>query len=250
MMQAPTESQSQAPLMQQLAGLGLLGSTAPASSNLAELVGGQIDLFDSIALASTLASLDRPKTLGDASFESPQRQFLNARGGMIRLIANCFEPGDAPAPHTLPAPDAEFLKNPVEGAKPFIRFYSLLQSEMDHRIGRLRQSLRASLGLEDQPLPKLAVLDRILDDTLSDYSRRVLVVLPKLLGDHFKASCANFIESQDNAEQHSEAASWLKPGAWLHSFNQDMQQLLLTELDFRLLPARALLDALDTQNPS
>lgn len=248
MTQVPTDSRSQAPLLQQLAGLGAASANSvPATSNLAELVGGQIDLFDSIALASTLASLDRAKSEGNASFDSPQRQFLNTRGGMIKLIANCFEPGDTPAPYTLPAPDANTVKNPVEGAKPFLRFYSLLQSEMDHRTGRLRKSLRASLGVEDKPLPKLATLDRILDDTLSDYSRKVLVVLPKLLGDHFSRKCANFVES-DEAELSTKPASWLEPGAWLQEFNQDMQHLLLTELDFRLLPARALLDALDNQN--
>ncbi len=245
MTQPSTDSTSQAPLLQQLAGLGLLGANSvSAPGNLAELVGGQIDLLDSIALASTLASLDRAKSEGNASFESPQRQFLNARGGMMRLIANCFEPGETPPVHALPLPDADTLKNPAEGAKPFLRFYSLMQSEMDHRTSRLRKSLRASLGLEDKTLPKLAVLDRILDDTLSDYSRKVLVVLPKLLADHFSQCCANFIEA-GNVELSAEPASWLEPGAWLHGFNQDMQQLLLTELDFRLLPARALLDALD-----
>ena len=94
---APTDPSSQPPLLQQLASLGLLGSRIPANPGLAELLGNEIDLADSIALASTLASLDRARPLGNASLEPPQRQFLNARGGMLRLIASSFEPGDTPA---------------------------------------------------------------------------------------------------------------------------------------------------------
>ena len=245
---APTDPRSQAPLLQQLTRLGLLASRAPANVNLAEMLGNEIDLADSIALASSLSSLERVRPAGNVSLEKPQRQFLNTRGVILRLIANTFEPGDTPVPFTLPAPSAETLSDPAEGVKPFQRFYSLQQSEMDHRITGLRRSLRGSLGYEGPLLTRLAALDRILDDTLGEYSRRVLASLPKLLGEHFTQRREAFLQSAQ-ATQHTQPADWVKPDGWLHAFYQDMQQLLLAELDFRLLPARALLDALLDATP-
>lgn len=247
-MPAPAETRSQTPLLQQLARHGLLANRAPNQHNLAELLGSEIDLSDSIALASALASLERPKTIGQVSMEAPQRQFLNARAGMIRVIANSFEPGDTPVPFSLPKADDATLSDPAEGLKLFQRFYSLHQSEMDHRTGNLRKSLRGSLELERPALAKLAALDRIVDDTLGHYSRRVLAVVPKLLGEHFYARRQTFLQSGD-ATHHAEPIDWVKPGGWLSDFYQDTRELLLAELDFRLLPARALLDALDTQDP-
>ena len=38
---------------------------------------------------------------------------------------------------------------------------------------------------------------------------------------------------------------WLQPGAWLHTFCQDMRAVLLAELELRLQPVAGLLDALN-----
>lgn len=244
---APADPRSQSPLLQQLESRGLLASRTSAKHNLAELLGNEIDLSDSITLASALASLDGAKPAGSASMEAPERQFLNVRAGLLRVIATSFEPGDNPAPFSLPRADAATLNDPAEGVKLFQRFYSLLQSEMDHRTTNLRKSLRGSIAWEGSALAKLATLDRIVDDTLGDYSRRVLGVVPKLLGEQFYARREAFLQS-DDATHQLEPADWVKPGGWLNHFHQDMRELLLAEMDFRLLPARALLDALDTQD--
>lgn len=244
---APTDPRSQTPLLQQLASLGLLAGRAPANHSLAELLGDEIDLSDSIALASALSSLDRARPAGNVSMEQPQRQFLNARAGMLRLIANSFEPGVTPAPLSLPPASAETLSD-ADGVKPFLRFYSLQQSEMEHRVSGLRRSLRGALGFEKPALARLAALDRIIDDTLGEYSRRVLATVPKLLGEHFNRRREAFLQSE--AAEHARPADWVIPGGWLHGFHRDMQQLLLAEMDFRLLTARALLDALEAQEHS
>lgn len=248
MTQAPTEDRSHSPLLQHLGKLGLLGNASGARS-LAELLGDQIDLSDSITLASALASLDRAKVPASRSLERPERQFLNARGGMIRLIANSFEPGEGKVPYSLPAAEEATLRDPVEGVKPFLRFYSLLQSEMDHRSANLRRSLRSVLGEGPQARVRLAVLDRIVDDILGEYSRGVLAVIPKLLNLHFQTLRSAYLKDGE-AEQDATPTSWAKPGGWLHRFNGDMRQTLLAELDVRLMPARALLDAMDIQDPS
>jgi hypothetical protein len=40
-------------------------------------------------------------------------------------------------------------------------------------------------------------------------------------------------------------ARWLQPGAWLHTFCQDMRVVLLAELELRLQPVAGLLEALN-----
>ncbi len=237
---ASNDIRSDIPLLQVLAELGFAARSSQRQ-NLAELLGDQIDLADSIALARALMSLDRAKVPAAASMEAPQRQFLNARAGMIKMITNCFEPGDTPATFNLPR--AEIFSDPKEGVKPYQRFYSLIQSELDHRVTRLRKSLRASLGFEGQGMVRLAALDRIVDDTLGEHSRRVLAVLPKLLGEQFNKHSQNV----PGGLQSTNPQEWTQPGGWLLTFYQDMRHMLLAEMDFRLLPARGLLDALDTR---
>ncbi|WP_372782705.1 DUF3348 family protein [Litorivivens sp.] len=238
---------SQPPLLQKLASMNLLTSGSPASYNLAELLGAQINLSDSISLARALTSLETIKTSDSLSMERPQRQFLNARGGMIRFVLRSFEANETAIPFMLPQANQTTLDDPAEAIKPYQRFYSLHQSEMDHRVTTLRKSLRASLALDGPPRSKLANLDRILDDTLGEYGRKVLARLPKMLVARFALHREEFLNSA-TADQPIAPANWQHSGGWLHGFHQDIKQLLLAELDLRLLPARALLEALETQD--
>ena len=246
---AAPDSKSQPALLHTLTSLKLLAGGPTPNYNLAERLGDQINLSDSIALARALMSLDKVKLGDNVSLERPQRQFLNARGGMIRFILRSFEPGETSVPFMLPATNRATLDDPTEGVKPYLRFYSLHQSEMDHRVSKLRKSLRCSLALDGPPRSRLAALDRIVDDTFGEYGRHVLGGVTRLLGEHFSTQRQAFLDSAD-AEQLTDPAAWTIEGGWIHGFQQDMQQLLLAELDLRLLPARALLDALETQDKS
>lgn len=236
-------------MLQHLVSMNLLPDVRPAPYNLAELLGDQIGLSDSISLARALMSLDKVKAADTISMERPQRQFLNARGGIIRFILRSFDPSDTSAPFMLPVANRPTLEDPAEGVKPYLRFYSLHQSEMDHRISKLRKSLRASLTLDPPPRSQLAALDKIVDDTFGEYSRQVLGGVIKLVGEHFHARRQTFIESAET-DQLTDPSAWTCEGGWIHGFHQDMQQLLLAELDLRLLPARALLDVLEPQDKS
>ena len=238
---------NQPPLLQALASMGLLGAEQRTNYNRAELLGDQINLSDSIALARTLTNLENVRASDSVSMERPQRQFLNTRGGMIRFIVRSFESSDTAVPFMLPKANQATLDDPGEGIKPYLRFYSLHQSEMEHRVVSLRKSLRATLALDGPPRSKLATLDRVMDDTLGEYGRRVLSGVPKLLGEHFTQCRQDFLNSAE-AEHSTTAAHWLQENGWLHGFQQAMRQLLLAEADLRLLPARALLDALETQD--
>lgn len=243
---APTNTSGGAPLLSQLAQLGF-AAERQSKATLADTLADLIDLSDSITLTKSLAKLARVKTeFGAGDRRSAESEFLNTRAGILRFIQESFEPGDAGAPFLLPAATAETLTSASEGMQPYQRFYSLHQSEMDFRIGKLRGALRKVLSGHNLAGARLAALDQILNDTMGDHSRRILATLPRLLGQHFKALRQDFVGSRDDAID-SDPNSWTQPGEWLDRFNQDMRHLLVTELDFRLLPLRGLLDALDTQ---
>lgn len=251
MTQAPAQTPIDIPLLQELAARDCLVTKKPASYNLAELLGAQIDLADSIALAQALTALDRDKHSASASMEAAQKQLLNARGGMIRFVLRSFGAADEAlagkaAPFELPPATQATLGEPKEAIKLYRRFYSLHQSEMEHRVSRLRTSLRASMTFEGPDFIKLGNLDRILEDTLRDYVRTVLGGMSAALTKTYQQRRQEFLSS-DLAEQQTEAEAWLQEGGWLYEFHRDIQQLLIAEIDFRLLPVRALLDALESQ---
>lgn len=246
MPQASTDNTGGAPLLAQLAQLGF-ASERRSKATLADTLADLIDLSDSITLTKSLAKLARVKVdFGAGDRRSAENEFLNTRAGILRFIQESFAPGDAGAPFLLPAATPETLTGGRDGVQPYQRFYSLHQSEMDFRIGKLRGSLRKVLGGHNLAGARLAALDQILNDTVGDHSRRILASLPRLLGEHFVALRQGFLDSEPNAVD-TDPDSWTQPGEWLNRFNQDMRHLLITELDFRLLPLRGLLDALDTQ---
>jgi len=252
MSKAPARIPTDIPLLQELAARDCLVAKKAASYNLAELLGGQIDLADSISLAQALTELDRNKNSGPGSMEAPQKQLLNARAGMIRFVLRSFGGSDEAiaskaTPFELPPVTPAALAEPKETIKLYRRFYSLHQSEMEHRVTKLRTSLRASIAFEGPDFIKLGNLDRILEDTLRDYIRSVLAGMSGMLAKQYKQRRDDFLNSELSGQQ-SEPDFWLQEDGWLYHFHQDIQQLLIAEIDFRLLPVRALLDALESRD--
>lgn len=230
-----------------LSGRGLV-SAPNASRNLAEKLSQMIDLSDSISLSESLRSLAKVGVLEPRSEgASDHRQvFLDARGAMLSFIATSFVSDASSVPFLLPRANAETLVDTAAGFQPFQRFYSLHQSEMDQRIAVLRKSLRAELSMRSVALAQLAALDRMMADTLADNSRRVLAALPRLLSKRFRELAAEHLAACGGAD-FGKPDSWSESEGWLGQFNQEMQSLLLAELDFRLLPALGLLEALETE---
>ena len=103
------------------------------------------------------------------------------------------------------------------------------------------------MAFEGPDFIKLGNLDRILEDTLRDYIRSVLAGMSGMLAKQYKQRRDEFLNSELSGQQ-SEPESWLQEGGWLHDFHQDIQRLLIAEIDFRLLPVRALLDALESRD--
>lgn len=239
-------------LLNTLTGLGLRVG-APPPGSVADKLAGLIDLSESIALADALRALTRArfKLLPATSGSDPRAFFLESRGAMLAFIAGSFYSDAASVPFLLPRASAQTVADLAEAYQPYQRFYMLHQSEMDHRILSLRNSLRHRLAEHSPEMAKLASLDRIVAEPLLDHNRRLLATVPRGLSKRFKQLAEDYLESQTSSEW-GESENGLGPESWLRQFCNEMQDLLLAELDFRLLPVLGLLEALeaeDTQTP-
>lgn len=219
-----------------------------ADEGIAEKLGRLIDLSDSIALAEALRALAKrssrvaPKSAGEAD---PVAHFLSVRGALLTNVASSFAAEDA-APFLLPRADRDTLLDPQVGYSPFQRFYQLHQSEMERQVAGLRKALRQSLAARSPRLAQLASLDRAVAEPLAEHTRRLLAGLPRALAKRFAALRDTYLQSGADADS-GDIESWSQPGGWLQCFTAEMQHLLLAELDFRLLPALGLLEALEEE---
>ncbi|AKH70696.1 Protein of unknown function (DUF3348) [Spongiibacter sp. IMCC21906] len=239
-------------LLHTLANLGIQ-LESPTTASVADKLAGLIDLSDSITLADALRALTRSrfKPPADALETDASALFWEARGSILTFIADSFRSDAGSVPFLLPRASRQTVADLAEGYQPYQRFYMLHQSEMDHRILKLRNSLRQCLSAHSPDMAKLSALDRIVAEPLLDHSRRLLATVPRTLSRRFKQLAEHYLESQTSGE-FGEPDNWLGPHGWLRHFYNEMQDLLLAELDFRLLPVLGLLEALDaeeTQTP-
>jgi len=103
-------------------------------------------------------------------------------------------------------------------------------------------------------LARLAGLDAVMETALATRERAVLASVPTLLEDRHatlrksqRAALAQLVVEADSApgtsaEKAEEPADAVAP--WLDGFRKDMHSVLLAELELRLQPVTALLDAL------
>lgn len=114
-----------------------------------------------------------------------------------------------------------------------------LQQVMEADIALLRNRLRGALAAAGGDAARLAPIDAVMERTLGRHERTALASVPALLGAHFERLRQ---QAQADTTDAGEAST-----AWLDTFRNDMQSVLLAELDVRLQPAQALLAALRTR---
>ena len=231
-----------------------------SSKQFADKLGELISLSDAIVLAESLRSLKKKPFLAASSTEQPSELFMQARAGMLAFIINSFvlegdeAPGESASAFILPRPNRDTLDDPDAGFVAYQRFYSLHQSEMDHRVVTLRRQLQQIMQGKSPELAQLASLDGSMADTMADFSRRAFAGVPHLLAKRFyflnqqyrqaRAENSQLNESLSNSVQ-DETARWLQKGGRLDRFIREMQAVLLAELELRLMPVIGLIEALE-----
>ena len=93
-------------------------------------------------------------------------------------------------------------------------------------------------------MTRLAMVDAIMERSLSVRERALMTTIPTLLGAHFE----RLRKAEQSAQEEAEAAEMPPPAnAWLDTFRKDMRSVLLAELDIRFQPVEGLLAALRTR---
>lgn len=144
------------------------------------------------------------------------------------------------APVAGPAPaEPDWASGAPLAFAPYRHCHQASQQTMDLAVQALRERLRALLASGGPALAHLAAVDAAMQRTLAPQAQRLLGQVPAALERHFLA-----LQQAAVPPGLPGAPAPAGPPAWLRQFCQDQQGLLLAELDFRLQPLQALIDAL------
>ncbi len=216
---------------------------APPRQSFADRLGQWLDFADAIALFSALnGSTDAAGGPATAEHPALRDEFARVRGALLDSINTdgVLTPGKARI--RLPAPAWHASTPGAADYLPYHRYYLAHQRDMGAAIAPLRASVRAGLAQRAPALRQLAALDGVLDQALAPRERSLLVTVPQLLGRHFEQLHQAHRSALPTPD---DPARWLQPGAWLHTFCQDMRVVLRAELELRLQPVAGLLEALN-----
>lgn len=216
---------------------------APTRQSFADRLGQWLDFADAIALFSALnGSTDAAGCPTAAEHPALGDEFARVRGALLDSINTdgLLTPGKARI--RLPAPAWHASTPGAADYLPYHRYYLAHQRDMGAAIAPLRASVRAGLAQRSPALRQLAALDGVLDQALAPRERSLLANVPQLLGRRFEQLHQAHRSALSTPD---DPARWLQPGAWLHTFCQDMRAVLLAELELRLQPVAGLLDALN-----
>ncbi len=217
---------------------------ADSRQSFADRLGQWLDFADAIALCSALDSPADTRAPATAAQPALGDEFARVRGALLESINTdgLLTPGKARI--RLPAPAWHAGTEGTADYLPYHRYYLAHQRDMGAAIAPLRASLRAALAAQSPALRQLAALDGVLDQAFAPRERSLLASVPQLLGRRFE-QLHQAHRSALPAGAADDPARWLEPGAWLHTFCQDMRLVLLAELDLRLQPVQGLMDALN-----
>lgn len=216
---------------------------APPRQSFADRLGQWLDFADAIALFSALnGSTDAAGGPATAEHPALRDEFARVRGALLDSINTdgVLTPGKARI--RLPAPAWHASTPGAADYLPYHRYYLAHQRDMGAAIAPLRASVRAGLAQRAPALRQLAALDGVLDQALAPRERSLLATVPQLLGRRFEQLHQAHRSALPTPD---DPARWLQPGAWLHTFCQDMRVVLRAELELRLQPVAGLMDALN-----
>jgi len=238
---------SQTRLIRLVARLGS-PAVARAPTDFAARLGRLFDLSDTIVLDdATRRTAHQPPAPARQRYQARQQlaaDLADSRDALAQAIAEAFESDAVSEP--LPPPQAARKPGIPPAFEPYARFYQARQRLLTARVQRLRARARAIVSEADPALVPLAELDAVFDNTLTAYRRQCHEALPAVLEKRFRALWRAHHRALP-AETPDPPAEWLREGAWLDRFQQEMRLLLLAELEARLIPVQGLLDALTVQ---
>ncbi|WP_052135023.1 DUF3348 domain-containing protein [Collimonas arenae] len=218
----------------------------------AEKLGQWIHFTDAIPLSAVhndgMANLPKLQSAGrDVARDAIGKEFDRIQTNLKNSIMNSCSPGLGKSHISLPVQKLELPIDLSVAYVPYRRFYDAHQHDMEVRIQPLRTNVRDVLVNTSPKLKKLADLDVILERILRERERKLLATVPLLLKKRFEQLFNGHQQVLADTHQTDNPANWMKAGAWLACFCNDMQTLLLAELELRLQPTGGLINALNLE---
>lgn len=237
MVQAPQRTALSGPalvrLLARFAQTEVSGPRQSLSDRLSDWLGWTEAITLSSALSGGAGSAAGARVARSVAGDDAQALCERARAALTRSIAATTR---GPAARTRAAGHAAPAEPPPDYAD-FRQRYQSMQQAMETDIGDLRQRLRALLAAATPGMAKLASVDAVMERSLGVRERHLFASVPTLLGAHF----ARLRDAEAPAADDDVAAP---SDAWLRTFVNDMQSVLLAELDIRFQPVEGLLAAL------
>ncbi|MFZ4288134.1 DUF3348 family protein [Variovorax sp. HJSM1_2] len=225
------------------------GGSEASRQDSAERLSQWVGVFDAVKLHALHQSL---KTLGQTpGHEAPsagrtaqtrslslRQQFDQVRATLLSSITAPHVAADLAASPRAPRL-ASFQKEAaaaMAAPQPVVDFalhrqrYLDQQRKMELMIGPLRAHAQQTLSAASSALRQLAALDAMWQQMLEVREQKLLANLPAMLKQRF----------EQLRKTNADAAS---PASWVESFEAELQEVLLAELDTRLQPVLGLIEA-------
>jgi hypothetical protein len=242
MTRASPHSPASAPRLVQLLNELALADAELSHRHFAERLGQLIDLPDSIALSALHGRLAAVAfAAADTPREEIREEFLRLRGTVVKSVILGFTSGAGSTRTRLPVIAGKEQAAEALEYEPYRRFYVAQQREIDFRTRKLHARIReAAAGCSPQ-LARLCALDSALGNLLAPHARRYFAAIPKLLKGRFDQLLGGHAEATAAGEPPT--PELLQEA--LGQFCREMQELLLAEIETRLMPALGLVEALE-----
>ncbi len=245
-------------LLRRLTEMDVIGAPV-VTDYFAERVGSLLDLSGSVMLSNMLGEL--PHATVESTGITPEAikdAFLMAHAGLVRDIVKRFVPRGGPSRYRLPSPSEFFancmlkdvfstlpgagIPNSAAAYAPYRNHYLTIQGHLSVVTQRLHMKMGQAVAGLSPKLAGLAALDRGLGDAFYHRQHHLLGRIPELLEHHFEHLLVTNWQTLSDRPSVSDLAPWMASGGWISMFGDQMQELLLSELELRLLPVLGMIE--------
>ncbi|MDO8773634.1 MAG: DUF3348 domain-containing protein [Burkholderiaceae bacterium] len=237
-------------LIRVLADLAVVDAVEPGIA-FAEKLGLWLNLHDAITLCAALneSTASQPTQFGVKSVTSVVigNEFARIRASLVTSITKSVTPNLGKSRLELPMPKPGVPLEDATDYEPYRRYYAAHQRDMDSSVRPLRSNVRAVLAEASPALRQLAALDATLDAILCERESKLFSTVPLLLERRFEQLRQAHQQMLVDTQQADDPALWMKAGAWLARFCNELQTALLAELDLRLQPTVGLIEAINNE---
>ena len=226
-----------------------------------ERFGRLVDLQGGMTLSKMLGSLSAPPfSPGAVPVDEILHAFLRGHREMVRSVAAGFNARTLPGKDRLPTAAeyhsycrftgvyalerSETPNNPAAAFNPFRKFYASRQLDLENRVRGLRSDVRGRIKGLTVEGARLAALDQGVEASLLVRTRQLFEILPQRLSKRFRRLLESHWPGLPLRPGAEDWALWMAEGGWLWRFSREMKELLLAEVEMRLLPVMGLVESI------